>query len=179
MRFLLIVLFIVFPLLVLSQDTVQPSPATGSFVQLDWENDAFQIRPRSISDRYYSNGIRIAHLSNYWQKWPTHYTLLNLSPKGNRTYHSLFSFTVGQEIYTPKDTKTVRRPLYPNDRPYAGYLYAAWGLTTTDPVGARRLTSSLTLGMIGPVSGAAEVQTKLHNLLGQFVPVGWGCATEK
>ena len=143
-------------------------------MQVDWENDAFQIRPKSISDRYYSNGIRIAHLNNYWQKWPTNYALLKLAPKDSRTYYPLYSFTIGQEIYTPKDTRTVGRPLYPNDRPYAGYLYASWGLTTTDPTGARRLTSSLTLGMIGPASGAAEVQEELHRFLGQFVPVGWG-----
>ena len=159
-----------------AQDTVRLTrigPA-GAFVQVDWENDAFQVRQRNVTDRYYSNGLRVAHLSNYWRRWPTQYALLKLLPRDGRTYRSLYSFAVGQEIYTPRNTKIARRPLYPNDRPYAGYLYASWGLTTIDPIGARRLTSSLTLGMIGSVSGAAEVQQRLHGLLGQYVPVGWG-----
>ncbi|WP_080240621.1 lipid A deacylase LpxR family protein [Spirosoma rigui] len=170
MRFFLLIYLLCAGLSAFSQDTLQ----SGSFLQVDWENDAFQIRQRNITDRYYSNGIRLSHLSNYWRKWPTRHTLLRLRPKDNQVYPFLYSFTAGQEIYTPRNVKIARRPLYPNDRPYAGYLYASWGLTTTDPVGARRLSSSLTLGMIGPVSGAADVQEWLHGVLGQYVPVGWG-----
>ncbi|MBC3783928.1 lipid A deacylase LpxR family protein [Spirosoma utsteinense] len=170
MRLLIIILFIINVNPSFSQDSTR----VGSFVQVDWENDAFQIRRRSVTDRYYSNGIRVAHLSNFWQKWPSRHALLKLHSTRNDTYNSLYSFVIGQEIYTPRNTKIARRPLYPNDRPYAGYLYASWGLTTTDPAGARRLTSALTLGMIGPVSGAADVQEWLHGALGQHVPVGWG-----
>lgn len=162
------IIFICFP--AIAQDTTQ----SGSFVQVDWENDAFQVRQRNITDRYYSNGIRIAHLSNYWRQWPTRHALLTLRSNENQRISALYSFAVGQEIYTPRNVKIARRPLYPNDRPYAGYLYASWGVTTTDPVGARRLSSSLTLGMIGPVSGAADVQEWLHGALGQYVPIGWG-----
>lgn len=178
MRFLLLSLLLI-PIATFSQKSTQPlqsdtTDTAGSFAQLDWENDAFQVHQRSVSDRYYSNGIRLAHLSNYWRTWPTRVALLRLAPTRNRNYTPLYTFSVGQELYTPRDTKTVNRPLYPNDRPYAGYLYLSWGLTTTDPVGARRLTSSLTLGMIGPVSGAAELQRGIHDLLHQPVPADWG-----
>lgn len=170
MRLLIFVFFIVNTYPVFSQDSTQ----IGAFVQVDWENDAFQVRQRNITDRYYSNGMRVAHLSNFWQKWPTRHALLKLNSNEKTRNNPLYSFAIGQEIYTPRNTKIARRPLYPNDRPYAGYLYASWGLTTTDPVGARRLTSALTLGMIGPASGAADVQEWLHNALGQYVPIGWG-----
>lgn len=179
MRFLLIFLFVSRFHVAFSQNFTKPIPAgtvdsTGAFAQIDWENDAFQVHQRSVSDWYYSNGIRVAHLSNYWRNWPTRVALLKLAPNGNRDYTALYTFSAGQELYTPRDTKTANRPLYPNDRPYAGYLYLSWGLTTTDSIGARRLTSALTLGMIGPVSGAAEVQRGIHDLLGQPVPAGWG-----
>ena len=175
MRLSLFLCFIFIAHASFAQDTLRSEAnRAGAFVQIDWENDAFQVRQRNITDRYYSNGLRVSHLSNYWRRWPTQYALLKLLPRDGRTYNALYSFAVGQEIYTPRNTKIARRPLYPNDRPYAGYLYASWGLTTTDPIGARRLTSSLTLGMIGSASGAAEVQQRLHGLLGQYVPVGWG-----
>ncbi|MEZ0606996.1 lipid A deacylase LpxR family protein [Fibrella sp. WM1] len=179
MRFFLLILLVCRFSTTFSQDSSSIAPVhlarpVGAFVQLDWENDAFQVHQRSVSDRYYSNGIRVTHLSNYWQKWPTRLALLRLAAKENRVYTPLYTFTAGQDIYTPRDTKTVRRPLYPNDRPYAGYLYLSWGLTTTDPTGGRRLSSALTLGVIGPLSGAAELQEGIHTLLKQPVPVGWG-----
>ena len=179
MRFLLIGLFVSSFYAAFAQNVTKPVQArdvdsVGAFAQIDWENDAFQVHQRSVSDRYYSNGIRVSHLSNYWRKWPTRVALLKLAPTGNHDDTALYTFSVGQELYTPRDTRTVNRPLYPNDRPYAGYLYLSWGLTTTDPIGARRLTSALTLGMIGPVSGAAEVQRGIHTFLNQPVPVGWG-----
>ncbi|MBO0929642.1 lipid A deacylase LpxR family protein [Fibrella sp. HMF5036] len=132
------------------------------------------MHQRSVSDRYFSNGLRLSHLSNYWKKWPTRVALLRLSAKENRDYRSLYSFSAGQELYTPRNTTWVMRPLYPNDRPYAGYLYFSWGLTTADPIGARRLSSAITLGMIGPASGAAELQREIHHLMGQPMPAGWG-----
>ncbi|CCH01154.1 hypothetical protein FAES_3145 [Fibrella aestuarina BUZ 2] len=179
MRFFLTSLLLFRFFATFSQDSATIAPPhvarpVGAFVQLDWENDAFQVHQRSVSDRYYSNGVRVSHLSNYWKKWPTQRALPRLSAKGDRSYIPLYSLSIGQEIYTPRDTKTVRRPLYPNDRPYAGYLYLSWGLTTTDPTGGRRLSSALTLGLIGPTSGAAELQEGIHTLLGQPVPVGWG-----
>ncbi|MDB5241349.1 MAG: hypothetical protein JWP57_1974 [Spirosoma sp.] len=179
MRFAYLLLLIFYAFSSFSQDTTQAGtiqPETiqpGVFLAIDWENDAFQVRQKSVSDRYYSNGLRVTHMGRFWQRWPTRHALLTLLPKDNRTYNSLYSFSIGQEIYTPKNTKIARRPLYPNDRPYAGYLFVSWGLSTTDPIGARRLTSALTLGMIGPVSGAAEVQQRLHKLLGQPMPAGW------
>ena len=180
MQFAFLSLFVINTFPGFSQDTIQTTPIqpgtmqSEAFLGIDSENDAFQVRQKSVSDRYYSNGLRVTHMGRFWQSWPTRHALLTLLPNNNRIYNSLYSFSIGQEIYTPKNTRIVRRPLYPNDRPYAGYLFASWGLNTTDPIGARRLTSALTLGMIGPVSVAAEVQQRLHNLLGQPMPVGWG-----
>lgn len=152
------------------QDTLQ----SGSFLRIDVENDAFQMRPKNISDRYYTGGLRLTYLSNYWHRWPTRHALIRITPKPGRTYGYLYDLTVGQEIYTPRNTKIARRPLYPNDRPYAGYLYLSWGVVTTDVTGARRLNSNLIIGAIGRVSGAAEVQGLLHDVLGQTPSAGWG-----
>lgn len=57
------------------------------------------------------------------------------------------------------------------DRPYASYLYADFFRATT--TGQRRLTTALSLGVIGPAAGAKGFQTKLHALLGAPTPRGW------
>ncbi|GAB3896436.1 lipid A deacylase LpxR family protein [Spirosoma agri] len=147
---------------------------TGSYLQLTWDNDAFQLRAKNTSDRYYTNGIHLKVLSNYWRKWPTQYTLLKLAPKDNRRYDYQYDFGVGQEMYTPRNLTVANRPLYPNDHPYAGFLYMSWGLVTSDVVGGRKLTSKLVLGVIGPLSGAAEVQREFHVAEKFSKPMGWG-----
>ncbi|UHG92002.1 lipid A deacylase LpxR family protein [Spirosoma oryzicola] len=163
------------PAQALCQSTVSAdSSAVGSYLSLAWDNDAFQLRAKNTSDRYYTNGVHIRLLSNYWRKWPTHYALLKLGAKADRRYTYQYDFGVGQEIYTPRNITVRDRPLYPNDHPYAGYLYLSWGLVTSDAVAGRRLTSKLTAGVIGPLSGAAEVQQWFHLAENFKEPKGWG-----
>ncbi|QIP12280.1 lipid A deacylase LpxR family protein [Spirosoma aureum] len=150
------------------------SLSTGSYFQLAWDNDAFQLRAKNTSDRYYTNGIHLKLLSNGFQKWPTQYALLKLTAKSDRRYDYQYDFGIGQEIYTPRNLSVRDRPLYPNDRPYAGYLYLSWGLVTSDAVSGRKLTSKLIVGVIGPLSGAAEVQKGFHLAENFKEPQGWG-----
>lgn len=58
------------------------------------------------------------------------------------------------------------------DRPYAAYLYADFlRLASLRP--GRRLTTALSLGLIGEGAGAKGFQTKLHRLLDAPTPRGW------
>ena len=169
-RFSLISIFLL-SLVVGSQ--AQSTNEAGTFVGLDWENDALQWRDRDITDYYYTNGLRLSLQSQYWQRWPTRHLLLAFPAKDGRTYRSLYGFALGQEMYTPHDVKTARPKLYPYDRPYAGYIYGSWSLTTVDSIGGRRLTSSADVGIIGPVSQADKLQNLLHEWLGQADAAGW------
>ncbi|RAK64600.1 lipid A deacylase LpxR family protein [Hymenobacter edaphi] len=60
------------------------------------------------------------------------------------------------------------------DRPYAAYLYLDFFRAATAAARRRRLTTALSLGLIGPAAGARGFQTKLHALLGAPTPRGWG-----
>ncbi len=80
-----------------------------------------------------------------------------------------FGVLVGQEIYTPDAISRTRR--ITNDRPYAGWLYASAFVTAADEHRFRALQAGA--GMVGPSSGAAEVQTWWHSQLGIRVPRGW------
>lgn len=151
----------------------QGTAKTGTYIGINWENDALQWRARDVTDYYYTNGLRISLQSNYWQRWPTRHVLLNFPAKEGRTYRSLYGFALGQEMYTPHNTTTAKPKLYPYDRPYAGYIHGSWNLVTVDSVGGRRLTSSVDVGIIGPVSQAHKLQNVLHELLDQADAVGW------
>jgi lipid A 3-O-deacylase len=172
-RFVFLLGFVSFATVAPAQDSLQTAPEPSSFFRLDVDNDALQLRGKNISDRYYSSGVRVSLLTNFWATWPTNRLLLKFGTRTDRSYARLYDFTIGQEIYTPFDKLTAVRPLYPTDRPYCGYIYLSWGLTTTDPVRGRRLSSSLTLGAIGPLSLAAESQEVIHRWIKESYPQGW------
>lgn len=78
--------------------------------------------------------------------------------------------TLGQHIYTPQDLKTSE--LIEDDNPYAGWLFGE--------VKRERLTkdirnaTGITVGIIGPWSGAEAVQKFVHKDLGLGTPPkGW------
>jgi hypothetical protein len=80
-----------------------------------------------------------------------------------------FGVLAGQEIYTPDAISRTRRVT--NDRPYAGWLHAGGFVTAQDEHRFRSLQVSA--GMVGPASGAQEVQSWWHSRLGIRVPRGW------
>ncbi|MBC8153248.1 MAG: lipid A deacylase LpxR family protein [Bacteroidetes bacterium] len=151
----------------------QDSLSRGTYVRIVSENDGYQLRTRDVTDRYFTNGLRLDFIGNYWYRWPTRYLLLSFPAQSERKDDRLYSLSVGQEMYTPRRLDQSRPSLYPYDRPYAGYLYLAWKLTTVDATRSRRLASAITLGVLGPPSLADRTQMALHKLLRQPKPMGW------
>lgn len=79
------------------------------------------------------------------------------------------SLGIGQQIYTPEDTKV--KHLQEDDRPYAGYLY---GLLALHAKRRQRLdTLELAAGVIGPSSLAKQLQTEVHGISGANKAKGW------
>ena len=78
--------------------------------------------------------------------------------------------SVGQNIWTPDHKHLFPAP--PQERPYAGMLYARhderrpWFENTKYLYGAE-------LGLLGPASGGEVSQCDVHTLLGQKCPAGW------
>jgi lipid A 3-O-deacylase len=81
------------------------------------------------------------------------------------------SFSIGQDIFTPADTKSVIPPL--SQRPYAGFLYASVGLLASDKDKDTLNQLNLQLGVIGPDSLAQDAQDFVHSILGERKPAGW------
>lgn len=139
-----------------AQDAV-PAPETGTasaaraaFSVLD-DNDFFG----KWSDKYYTNHTRLA-------------LTLDSDNLPDGLLRQWF-FSLGQEIYTPKDrAATVPDP---RDHPYAGYLYVSAGTAIFDDDFA--VLQEIQLGATGDWSLAEQTQKEYHRLIDEIRPAGW------
>jgi hypothetical protein len=141
-----------------------PAPARADVYNVIFENDLFYRR-----DRDYTNGIEFnwspspdrddAHPAWLAQRLPAFFARDDLRA----------SYSLGQMMFTPEDTKASDPPS--DMRPYAGYLYGAVALTGRAQ--GREDQLRIQLGMIGPASLAADSQDLVHRIRGFDLPQGW------
>lgn len=129
-----------------------------------WENDVF-----AGADGNYTNGVRFAYVSSendvpHWLE-----NTANLLPFFAEEGAKRWELSLGQNMYTPENYNL--RAAQPNDRPYAGWLYGSAGVTSD--TGTTLDHFRITLGMVGPASGAEQVQETVHDFIGSPHPQGW------
>lgn len=129
-----------------------------------FENDLF-----FHTDRDYTNGVMAAYTTAPADTpdWAVH--AARLLPFFVQQGEVRTSYSLGQDMYTPKDISIANPP--PDSRPYAGYLYGALGLMAEN--GQRLDQLQLQLGMVGPDSYAEETQKFVHRAIGVGAPKGW------
>ncbi|WND02452.1 lipid A deacylase LpxR family protein [Temperatibacter marinus] len=126
-------------------------------------------------DKDYTQGVRLGLTIRDRTDLPFHSLLKDLHMIGeadddsNRKVHVTYQAFLGQNIYTPTDI--TKSHLLVNDRPYAGYLY--FGSNITRQKGRHLESLELDVGVIGPLSGAKQVQTTWHTLIDTREPEGW------
>ena len=136
-----------------------------------WEND-FIVN----DDSGYTNGLSFSWGYGPYQEFSQDklpgwiYAMARHLPGSNnpRKTHAV-GYQVGQDMYTPADIKT--EDLIEDDRPYAGLLLWSVNLHSFDQTIADRYR--LTLGLVGPLSGAEQVQKAIHTVIGVNQPQGW------
>lgn len=135
-----------------------------------FENDIF-----GGSDKYYSSGQQLnfsmtlesssdtsGRIEFLDQDWLPFY--------GRPGERRVNTFTFGQQIYTPANI-SIATP-QPNDRPWAGWLYGSAFFSRASET--ELTTFGVTLGLVGPGSGAEDVQKFIHNNLTDSPdPKGW------
>lgn len=149
-----------------------PSFASGiDYFTFSYENDAFYR-----DDGGYTNGVVVSW--GYYdvealneESMPTWLANLNqylyLPYLEDRNYAISYSF--GQFIQTAVDFEDEN--LIEEDAPYAGLL--AWKVNVVAAGEDVSDDLSLTLGIVGPASGAEYVQKSIHALIGSKEPMGW------
>jgi hypothetical protein len=129
------------------------------------ENDAF-----SRTDRNYTNGFQLAWRSPSaeppsWLAWVNRLAAPFFPESGSPRWGLAF----GQNIFTPSDT--TRTIPDPRDRPYAGWLYGAFTLSSESPTSYGAFEVSL--GVVGPSALGEQVQNGFHDLISDNPARGW------
>lgn len=129
------------------------------------ENDLF-----TNTDRGYTNGVRFSYISPE-EKMPKFLrSISNYLPIINKKAKKRISLAFGQNMYAPRDI--TKSEFTPNDFLYAGWLYGSLGVISDS--GSSYDNTVLTLGTVGPASGAAATQDLVHHIkAGAAQPQGW------
>jgi lipid A 3-O-deacylase len=139
------------------------------WVTLVWHNDMFVFRDGGG----YTNGayISLVDLSNEGDgpaKAPP-LTRPFLSLIADDPDLTLSVYTLGQAMMTPKD---ISKPVPdPKDAPYAGLLMLRSSFISVHNNHADTISTSI--GMLGPASGAEQVQKFIHKVTDSTDPQGW------
>jgi lipid A 3-O-deacylase len=138
-------------------------PEKGTF-SIVLENDAV-----GDADRHYTSGIQLSWTSGpepvpIWARRAAR--LLPVFGEGSTVR---VTGALGQNLYTPDDLSAENPPR--DDRPYAGWLYGAIGLTAD--TGSRLDQLELTVGVVGPLALGKQTQKFFHDLSDSADPRGW------
>jgi hypothetical protein len=147
----------------LAEDEIRPVPDDKGIFGVVWENDKF-----AGTDRDYTNGIRFSWLSAEENMPSWSRAIANNLPLASDG-HKRISIALGQSMFGPENLESTA--LVPGQQPYAGWLYSSVGMvsdtgTTLDNV-------MLTVGVVGPLSGAEQTQKLVHKLTDSQDPKGW------
>ncbi|MDY6989310.1 MAG: lipid A deacylase LpxR family protein [Thermodesulfobacteriota bacterium] len=144
----------------------------GHIWGVQFENDFFG----GGTDRHFTHGTRLSHLTKpipWMTEAADRLPWFNAEEAhedsaGQLKARATISF--GQSIYTPEDIAV--REMIEEDRPYAGWLYAGFGLVINRD-DKRYDQVELDIGVVGPSSFAEEVQREWHGIFGLQRPNGW------
>ncbi|SMF79139.1 hypothetical protein SAMN06265365_13452 [Tistlia consotensis] len=145
--------------------------SSGGYISVALENDVV-----GGTDKDYTTGTHLSYLSDELDC--THFarSMGHLLPFFDSDRELRYSVGVGQIYFTPADTQA--NPPDPKDRPYAGWLYASFGLVSYNDATATEIgqleTLNLDIGVVGPWALAEELQNSFHQLIGNEPSNGWG-----
>lgn len=150
----------------------EPDPIAGRVLRIRLENDLI-IR----TDRHFTHGSQVSYLhdEHAWDEDANRlYKVADFLPRWGVTPLAYrWGAEVGQNIYTPDDTSIAT--VIPTDRPYAGYLFAAYSLDVRGTQGKLLVNDhwSLELGLTGPSALGEDAQNSIHDLRGLKTAKGW------
>lgn len=145
------------------QFVIQSLPTERRF-SVVFENDIFDM-----TDRYYTNGMRLEWSSPDVAHFPLSRYLIRYNQPAMNTY----SIYLVQNMYTPFSTK-IPPALSGKDRPYCSYLVFGQRKETTDAIRRLKIKSDIILGVIGSNSLGSFIQKGVHKSLPtNDPPLGW------
>lgn len=144
---------------------VNISARSQTHFRLYIENDFFAFK--SPGDKYYTNGIKFEWISPRY-KIPF---LEKIFPGVDQPSSTNYALALGQNMYTASDIRNSE--IMPHDRPYAAWLYVGFRKFSNSISTSTRITSELSVGVIGPAALGEPVQKTFHEIIGSAEPMGW------
>ncbi|MGB4705401.1 MAG: lipid A deacylase LpxR family protein [Candidatus Saccharicenans sp.] len=154
-----------------------PVKERGSF-SFSVENDVWLKQ-----DDGYTNGVQIMWLTPRLRRdsgsgfmrtlWKLNNSILGRDDKRDTGVNDNLrkaAISLAQGMFTPRNLTA--EELIPDDRPYAGLLYAALTLFRLNP--GYQDSAGLAVGVVGPLSLAGAIQRWLHRTFDWTYPEGWG-----
>lgn len=131
------------------------------------DDDFINIRGQG-TDRFYTFGL---HLDYYYS--PRHRNLFSglWLPKAGSEANNVSSVGISYMMFTPSNINEAN-PL-PWDYPYCGAAIIRHSLFSYNPVKKYNFQSTISFGVMGPVSYAEELQKYIHKVIGDKEPKGW------
>ena len=131
------------------------------YIRFHYENDYF-----TATDYYYTQGINVEMVDPSFRKFPL--TKILIAPRNGTRQFGIY---IEHNGYTPTSIES-NEILY-GDRPFAADLMLKTFSMTGDSARHCRITSSLSLGVIGPAAGGYEMQKSIHSWIHGTEPLGW------
>jgi hypothetical protein len=131
-----------------------------NFIKVHESNDIFSA---DNNDRYFTQGLKLELMSNALSRIYSKLLVdkLLIRPTTDSVFsHASVAFT--QEFYTPSDKKV--DTIVKGDRPFAGVMYLSLRNISVSSTNNYRITSDLSLGVLGPAALGREMQNGVHTL---------------
>lgn len=161
----ILILVVLFPSVLFSQKldhtaSYRDIPSERYF-RFNYDNDYFDA-----TDRNYTQGYSFELVLPVLEKNPINRLLI--APKENSKRYGVAVEHIG---YTPRYYE--RPEIQDGDRPFAAAIMLKSFVITTNSSKKSRLSSSLSLGLIGPGAFGKEMQVSIHKATGNDIPLGW------
>jgi lipid A 3-O-deacylase len=145
----------------ISNTVLYRNVSSPRYVRVHYENDYF-----STSDLYYTQGVNIEYVHPSFRNSFLSKLLVHSTSKEVKV-----GITLEQEGYTPSSIS--HSEILKGDRPFAGCLFFKAFSIVNNPERKERVSSSLSTGFIGPITGSKEIQDGLHSMIDYKLPQGW------
>lgn len=131
------------------------------YVRVHYENDFF-----ANTDYYFTQGINVEMVKPSLRTFPLSKLLLTPDTGTNQ-----FGISLEHNAYTP--TSIGHDEILYGDRPFAAALLLKTFAMSAMGASRYRITSSFSLGVIGPAAGGYEIQKTIHRWTRGKEPQGW------
>lgn len=165
MRALFLYLLLLYPAFVQAQaidnSFAYKSINSDKYLRANYDNDYFSAR-----DRFYTQGVHIEFVHPVFRHNP-----VNILFPTFRGVHTKYGIAIEHDAYTPTSIQS-NFILY-GDRPFAAALMLKSFAFAVNEGHNQKLSTALSLGVLGPAAGGREIQNYIHENTGNIIPQGW------